>query len=107
MKAPSKMPRLKGYRVLREVVVYAVWANHRFVLNTAGVEDQLAKRGVIVRTAMRFLKGLVSRFGAPRVIVTDKLRRYVKPIRELALNPIKRVHIDLKVKIFFRSDRNE
>nr|WP_281260465.1 IS6 family transposase [Defluviimonas denitrificans] len=36
------------------------------------------------RAARRFLKGLVGRFGAPRVIVTDKLRSYVKPVRELA-----------------------
>ncbi len=41
-----------------------------------------------VAAERRFLKGLVSRFGAPRVIVTDKLRSYVKPIRELAPNPI-------------------
>lgn len=152
MKAPSEMPRLKGYRFPREIVAYAVWAYHRFALSTADVEDLLSERGVIVsretvrkwvnrfgrhfaicikrdrpdacgkwhldevviairgkkhwlwraidadgdvldilvqprrnaRAARRFLKGLVGRFGAPRVIITDKLRSHVKPIRELA-----------------------
>ena len=37
MKAPSEMPRLKGYRFPREIVAYAVWAYHRFALSTADV----------------------------------------------------------------------
>jgi transposase-like protein len=31
--------------------------------------------------ARRFLRGLITRFGMPRVVVTDKLRSYIKPIR--------------------------
>lgn len=31
------MPRLKGYRFPREIVAYAVWVYHRFVLSTADV----------------------------------------------------------------------
>jgi len=42
------VPRLKGFRFPREIFAYAVWAYHRFALNTADVEDFLAKRGVIV-----------------------------------------------------------
>ena len=167
MKAPSEMPRLKGYRFPREIVAYAVWAYHRFALSTADVEDLLAERGVIVsretlrkwvnrfgrhfancikrdrpdargkwhldevvismrgrkhwlwraidadgdvldilvqprrnaRAARRFLKGLVSRFGVPRVIVTDKLRSYIKPIRELAPGADHRAHKGLNNRI--------
>ena len=36
------------------------------------------------KAAKRFLTGLVARFGQPRVIVTDKLRSYIKPIKALA-----------------------
>ncbi|MBB4096408.1 transposase-like protein, partial [Ochrobactrum pecoris] len=47
MKLPSSFPRLKGFRFLREIVAYAVWAYYRFALSTADVEDLLAERGVI------------------------------------------------------------
>ncbi|MBM3094010.1 DDE-type integrase/transposase/recombinase, partial [Ensifer sp. T173] len=37
------------------------------------------------KAARRFLRGLITRFGTPRVVVvTDKLRSYIKPIRTLA-----------------------
>ena len=49
MKLPTSMPRLKGFRLLREGVAYAVWACHRFALISAGVADLLTERGVIVR----------------------------------------------------------
>lgn len=39
MQTPSSMPRLKGFRFPREVIAYAVWADHRFALSTADVED--------------------------------------------------------------------
>jgi len=42
------MPRLKGFRYLREIIAYPVWAYHRFALSTADVEDLLASRGVVV-----------------------------------------------------------
>jgi putative transposase len=48
MDIPTDMPRLKGFRYPREVIAYAVWAYHRFVLSTADVEDLLAARSVIV-----------------------------------------------------------
>ncbi len=142
----------KGFRFPREIIAYAVWAYHRFSLNTADVEDLLAERGVIVnretlrnwvnrfgrhfadcskrdrptandkwhldevivpingvkfwfwqavdakgdvldilvqkqrnaRAAKRFLTRLIDRFGAPRIVITDKLRSYIKPIRRFA-----------------------
>lgn len=61
MHIPTIMPRLKGFRSPREIIAYAVWAYHRFALNTAAVEDLLAARGVIVsREAVRLW---VNRFG--------------------------------------------
>jgi putative transposase len=48
MNIPTQMLRLKGFRYPREVIVYAVWAHHRFALSTTDVEDVLAMRGVSV-----------------------------------------------------------
>lgn len=44
------------------------------------------------KAARRFLKGLIARFGDPRVVVMDKLRSYPKPIKGLALNADHRAH---------------
>jgi putative transposase len=49
--------------------------------------------------ARRFLKRLVVRFGEPRIIVTDKLRSYFKPIRELTPNADHRAHKGLNNRI--------
>lgn len=136
-------------RCPRDIITYAVWADHRFALSTAEDEDLLAERGVIVsretirlwvncferqcadcikrdspsaadkwypdevvnpingekqrlwravdskgvrprhlvqqhrnaEAAKRFLKWLIDRFGEPRVVVTDKLSSYIKPIK--------------------------
>ena len=160
MKIPTHIPRLKGFRYLREVIAYAVWAYHRFALSTADVEDLLAERGVIVsreairlwvnrfgkhfancirrnrsrpndkwhmdevvitirgkkhwlwraidangdvldilvqirrnaKAAKRFFQRLVARFGEPRVVITDKLRSYIKPIKILAPDADHRAH---------------
>jgi putative transposase len=62
MQIPSSMPRLKGFRFPREIVAYAVWACHRFVLSTADIEDLLAERGIIVRREA--IRLWVNRFGA-------------------------------------------
>ncbi len=167
MNIPAEMPRLKGYRFPREIIVYAVWAYHRFALSTADVEDLLAERGVIVsresvrkwvnrfgrhfahcikrdrpaaadkwhldevvvtnngakmwlwravdgngdvldilvqprrnaKAARRFLRQLIARFGQPRVIITDKLRSYIKPIRQLAPDADHRAHKGLNNRI--------
>jgi len=167
MKIPAEMPRLKGYRLPREVVPYAVWVYHRFALSTADVEDLLAERGVIVsretvrkwvnrfgrhfarcvkrdrpvaadkwhldevvipingvkmwlwravdgngdvldilvqprrnaKTARRFLRQLIARFGQPRVIITDKSRSYIKPIRQLAPDADHRAHKGINYRI--------
>ena len=35
------------------------------------------------KAAKRFFKRLVTRFGEPRVVITDKLRSYIKPVKAL------------------------
>jgi len=49
--------------------------------------------------ARRFLNRLIARFGEPRVIVTDKLCSYFKPIRALAPNAEHRAHKGLNNRI--------
>ena len=61
MKIPTEMPLLKGYRLPREVVAFAVWVYHRFALSTADVEDLLAERGVVV--SRETVRKWVNRFG--------------------------------------------
>ena len=120
MKIPSSMPGLKGFRFPREVIAYAVWVYHRFALSTADVEDLLAERGVIVsretvrlwravdadgdtldilvqrhrnaKAARRFLHRLINVYGDLRVVVSDKLRSYIKPIKSLAPTAEHRAH---------------
>lgn len=51
------------------------------------------------KAAKRFLKRLIAQFGALRVVVTDKLRSYFKPIRDLAPNADHRAHKGLNNRI--------
>lgn len=44
------------------------------------------------KAARRFFSKLTHQYGQPRVVVTDKLRSYTKPIRELAPNADHRAH---------------
>ena len=44
------------------------------------------------KAARRFLKRLISQFGELRVVITDKLRSYFKPIRDLVLGADHRAH---------------
>lgn len=54
--------------------------------------DILVQPGRNAKAARRFLKRFISRFGQPRVIVTDKLRSDIKPIRQLAPDDDQRAH---------------
>lgn len=47
MKIPTTKPRLKDFRFPREVISYAVWADHRFAMSAADVEGLLVERGVL------------------------------------------------------------
>lgn len=44
------------------------------------------------KAARRFFQSLITRFGAPRVVITDKLRSYTKPIKTLAPDADHRAH---------------
>jgi len=50
------------------------------------------------KAAKRFLRKLIERFGEPRVIITDKLRSYIKPISNLAPNADHRAHCQSQSK---------
>lgn len=44
------------------------------------------------KAARRFLQRLISQFGNPRVVITDKLRSYFKPVHDLAPGADHRAH---------------
>ena len=45
--------------------------------------DILVQKHRNAKAARRFLQRLIEAFGKPRVVVTDKLRSYIKPIKSL------------------------
>ena len=51
------------------------------------------------KATRRFLKRLISQFGELRVVITDKLRSYFKPIRDLAPGADHRAHKGLNNRI--------
>ncbi|ASP23696.1 DDE domain protein (plasmid) [Antarctobacter heliothermus] len=51
------------------------------------------------KAAKRFLARLIACYGKPRVVVTDKLRSYIKPIRALAPEADHRAHKGLNNRI--------
>ncbi|MEL7133428.1 MAG: IS6 family transposase, partial [Pseudomonadota bacterium] len=51
------------------------------------------------KAAKRFLQRLLDRFGQPRVVITDKLRSYIKPIKTLAPGADHRAHKGLNNRI--------
>ncbi len=56
------------------------------------VLDILVQTRRNAKAAKRFFQRLVARFGEPRVIITDKLRSYIKPIKTLAPDADHRAH---------------
>ncbi|HDZ52740.1 hypothetical protein LCGC14_0480040 [marine sediment metagenome] len=59
------------------------------------------------KAAKRFFKRLVTKFGEPRVVITDKLRSYIKPIKSLVPNADHRAHKGLNnaIEVSHRSTR--
>ncbi|ATF20635.1 Transposase (plasmid) [Phaeobacter gallaeciensis] len=51
------------------------------------------------KAASQFLKRLIDRFGTPRVVITDKLRNYIRPLRNLAANADHRTRKGLNNRI--------
>ena len=56
------------------------------------VLDILVQTRRNAKAAKRFFKKLVAQFGEPRVVITDKLRSYIKPIKSLASTADHRAH---------------
>lgn len=87
---------------LDEVVIlingrkYWLW---RAVDANGDVLDILVQPRRNAKAARRFLTRLIARFGEPRVVITDKLRSYFKPIRDLAPGADHRAHKGLKNRI--------
>ncbi|MGB7271068.1 MAG: IS6 family transposase [Albidovulum sp.] len=63
------------------------------------VLDILVQKHRNAKAAKRFLRRLIGRFGDPRVVITDKLRSYIKPIRDLAGSADHRAHKGLNNRI--------
>ncbi len=80
---------------LDEVVIPINGAKHwlwHAVDARGDVLDILVQPRRKAKAARRFLKKLIRRFGRPRVVITDKLRSYVKPIRDEAPDADHRAH---------------
>ena len=77
-------------------VKHWVW---RAVDANGDVLDIVVQPSRNARAAKRFLSLLIARFGQPRVVITDKLRSYFKPIRELAPSADHRAHKGLNNRI--------
>ena len=61
--------------------------------------DILVQKRRNAKAAMRFFKRLLASYGDPRVVVTDKLRSYIKPIRTQASNADHRAHKGLNNRV--------
>jgi putative transposase len=87
---------------LDEVVIpingrkYWLW---RAVDANGDVLDVLVQPQRNANAARRFLARLIDRFCEPRVIITDKLRSYFRPIRDLAPGADHRAHKGLNNRI--------
>ncbi|KZZ28975.1 transposase [Sulfitobacter sp. HI0082] len=87
---------------LDEVVIpingrkYWLW---RAVDAKGDVLDILVQPQRNAKAARRFLARLIDRFGEPRVVITDKLRSYFRPIRDLAPGSDHRAHKGLNNRI--------
>ncbi|SDQ37221.1 IS6 family transposase [Pseudovibrio sp. Tun.PSC04-5.I4] len=77
-------------------VKYWLW---RAIDGDGDVLDILVQSHRNAKAAKRFFKRLVKQFGEPRVVVTDKLRSYIKPIQTLAPNADHRAHKGLNNRI--------
>ena len=71
----------------------------RAVDGNGDVLDILVQPRRNAKAAKRFLRQVIARFGQPRVIVKDKLRSYLKPIRQLAPDADHRAHKGLNNRI--------
>ena len=88
-------PRPNDKWHMDEVVVTIRGKKHwlwRAIDADGDVLDILVQTRRNAKAARRFFQKLVSQFGEPRVVITDKLRSYIKPIKTLAPNADHRAH---------------
>ncbi len=77
-------PRPSDKWHLDEVVITIRGKKHwlwRAIDANCDVLDILVQKRRNAKAAKRFFKKLVAEFGEPRVVITDKLRSYIKPIK--------------------------
>ena len=88
-------PRPKDKWHLDEVVIPIRGKKHwlwRAIDANGEVLDKLVQTRRSGKAAKRFFRKLITQFGAPRVMITDKLRSYIKPIKTLAPDADHRAH---------------
>ena len=88
-------PRPNDKWHLDEVVITIRGKKHwlwRAIDARGDILDILVQTRRNAKSARRFFQRLVARFGEPRVVITDKLRSYIKPIKTLAPNADHRAH---------------
>jgi len=88
-------PRPNDKWHMDEVVISMRGKKHwlwRAIDANGNVLDILVQTRRNAKAAKRFLKRLVAEFGEPRVVITDKLRSYIKPIKALAPDADHRAH---------------
>jgi len=80
---------------MEEIVITIRGKKHwlwRAIDANGDVLDLLVQTRRNAKAAKRFFQRLVARFGEPRVVITDKLRSYTKPIKILAPDADNRAH---------------
>ncbi len=88
-------PRPNDKWHMDEVVIMIGGKKHwlrRAIAANGDTLDILVQTRRNAKAAKRFFKGLVAKFGEPRMVITDKLRSYVKPIKILAPDADHRAH---------------
>ncbi len=91
-----KFPRATRPVVVIGGVKYWLW---RAIDGDGDVLDILVQPRRNAKAARRFLGALVAQYGEPRVVVTDKLRSYTKPVQALAPDADHRAHKGLNNRI--------
>lgn len=87
---------------LDEVVITIRGKKHwlwRAIDADGDVLDILVQTRRSAKAAKRFFRRLIAQFGEPRVVITDKLRSYIKPVRALASQADHRAHKGLNYAI--------
>ncbi|WP_272010693.1 IS6 family transposase [Roseovarius sp. ZX-A-9] len=87
---------------LDEVVIPINGVKHwlwRAVDVNGDVLDILVQARRNAKAAKRFMARLISQFGHPRVVITDKLRSYIKPVAHYAPDADHRAHKGLNNRI--------